>query len=68
MEDLVNATMARDGRGRAAAEAVWLEEVPVGRFGDPKDFGAIVATLASRHGSFITGAAIALDGGKSRAY
>lgn len=68
MEDLVNATMTRDGLSRADAEAVWLDEVPVQRFGDPRDFGAVVATLASRYGSFITGTAIALDGGKSRAY
>ena len=68
MEDLVAASMQRDGLSRADAEALWLNEVPAGKFGDPADFGAMVATLASSRGSFITGTAIALDGGKSRAY
>jgi 3-oxoacyl-[acyl-carrier protein] reductase len=53
---------------RAAAEALWLDEVPARKFGDPRDFGAVVATLASDRAGFITGTAIALDGGKSRAY
>jgi len=68
MEDLIRASMEHHGIGRAAAEALWLDEVPAGRFGDPRDFGAIVATLASERAGFITGTAIALDGGKSRAY
>lgn len=68
MTDLVSATEARDGQGRAAAESVWLEEVPVGHFGRPEDFGAMVAMLASERSGFTTGVAIALDGGKSRAY
>jgi 3-oxoacyl-[acyl-carrier protein] reductase len=68
MDDLVNATMERDRLDRAAAEKVWLEEVPLGKFGRPEDFGAMVAMLASERSGFTTGAAIPLDGGKSRAY
>ena len=68
MEDLIQASMERDGLDRAAAEAVWLNEVPAGRFGDPDDFGAMVAMLSSERAGFVTGTAIALDGGKSRAY
>ena len=65
---LVQSSMDREGLSRADAEKLWLAEVPTGKFGDPKDFGAIVATLASERAGFITGTAIALDGGKSRAY
>ena len=68
MEDLIRASMERHGIDRAAAEALWLDEVPVGKFGDPGDFGAMVAMLASERAGFVTGTAIALDGGKSRAY
>lgn len=68
MEYLVQSSMRIDNLSRAEAEAVWLDEVPVKKFGDPADFGAIVATLASERAGFITGTAIALDGGKSRAY
>lgn len=68
MEYLVTSSMERDQLSRAEAEKLWLEEVPVGKFGDPEDFGAMVAFLSSQRGGFITGTAIALDGGKSRAY
>lgn len=68
MEYLVQSSMRIDGLDRAQAEAVWLAEVPAKRFGDPNDFGAMVAMLSSERAGFITGAAIALDGGKSRAY
>lgn len=68
MEYLIQSSMKLDGLDRKAAEALWLQEVPTGKFGDPNDFGAMVAMLASERAGFITGTAIALDGGKSRAY
>jgi 3-oxoacyl-[acyl-carrier protein] reductase len=68
MEYLVTSSMDRDQLSRDDAEKLWLADVPVGKFGDPEDFGAMVAFLSSQHGGFITGTAIALDGGKSRAY
>ncbi|HZA75240.1 MAG TPA: SDR family oxidoreductase [Acidimicrobiales bacterium] len=37
--------------------------VPVGRVGDPDDFGAAVAFLCSEHARFITGTALSIDGG-----
>jgi 3-oxoacyl-[acyl-carrier protein] reductase len=37
--------------------------IPVGRFGDPDEFGALCAFLASAHGGFITGQNILIDGG-----
>ena len=68
MEDLIAASMEREKVDRATAEAIWLKEVPLEMFGDPADFGAMVALLCSPRGRFTTGTAIALDGGKSRAY
>lgn len=68
MEDLITASMQQRGLDRQAAEKLWYAEVPMGRFGDPADFGALVAVLASERASFLTGASIAVDGGKSRAY
>jgi 3-oxoacyl-[acyl-carrier protein] reductase len=38
-------------------------KVPLGRVGDPRDLGALVAFLASERASYITGALIPLDGG-----
>ncbi|WP_127143568.1 SDR family oxidoreductase [Pelagibacterium montanilacus] len=68
MEYLVNSSVEQQGLSRADAEKLWLNEVPVGKFGDPADFGAFVALLSSERAGFVTGTAIALDGGKSRAY
>ena len=66
--DLIEATKARRGLGKAEAEQVWLQEVPLARAGLPRDFGDLVAVLASEVASFVTGQAIAVDGCKSRAY
>lgn len=40
-----------------------IESVPVQRLGDPKEYGYLVAFLASEYASFLTGASIPLDGG-----
>ena len=40
-----------------------LAAIPVGRYGDPDEFGAAVAFLASRQASYITGSMIRIDGG-----
>jgi len=40
--------------------------VPMGRVGDPADFGTVVAFLCSEHARFITGAALPIDGGATR--
>jgi 3-oxoacyl-[acyl-carrier protein] reductase len=68
MMDLVNATVSERNISQSEAEAVWLNEVPLGRMGRAEDFGKLVAVLVSNTASFVTGAAFAVDGGKSRAY
>jgi len=39
------------------------EQVPVKRIGDPKEYGYLVAFLASDKAAFITGTNIPIDGG-----
>ena len=41
-------------------------QIPLKRTGDPKEFAALVAFMASERASFLTGAAIPLDGGAAR--
>ncbi|MBT8269510.1 MAG: SDR family oxidoreductase [Bacteroidia bacterium] len=38
-------------------------EVPMGRFGEPEEFAAAVAFLASERASYITGVSLPIDGG-----
>jgi 3-oxoacyl-[acyl-carrier protein] reductase len=43
-----------------------LAEIPLGRWGTPKEFGDVVCFLTSERASYITGAVIPVDGGLSR--
>ena len=44
-----------------------LKAIPAGRLGEPAEFGALVAFLASEKAGFVTGQAIRVDGGAGRA-
>ena len=44
----------------------WTDDIPLGRMGDPDNFGRVVAFLSSEPASFINGAAVMVDGGTSR--
>jgi 3-oxoacyl-[acyl-carrier protein] reductase len=68
MVNLIEATQKEKGMSREDAEAVWLDEVPLRRMGRAEDFGKLAAILVSDAASYVTGAALAVDGGKSRAY
>ncbi|TMI83165.1 MAG: SDR family oxidoreductase [Bacillati bacterium ANGP1] len=41
--------------------------IPLGRYGDPREFAAMAVFLASDHASYITGTTILIDGGATRA-
>jgi 3-oxoacyl-[acyl-carrier protein] reductase len=55
--------------GTTPAEFIgrWEKEIPMGRIGEPREFGAAAAFLASERASYITGQSIAVDGGWIRA-
>jgi 3-oxoacyl-[acyl-carrier protein] reductase len=40
-----------------------LKTIPARRFGSPDEFGAVCAFLCSRHGGYITGQNVLVDGG-----
>lgn len=46
--------------------ADWAAPIPLGRVGDPMELGDVVAFLSSERASFVTGAALAVDGGRTR--
>jgi 3-oxoacyl-[acyl-carrier protein] reductase len=43
-----------------------VENIPIGRFGRPEEFGAAAAFLASQQASYITGVTLLIDGGLFR--
>ncbi|HEY1872850.1 MAG TPA: SDR family oxidoreductase [Steroidobacteraceae bacterium] len=61
-------------QAQALREGIALEEVqrrsrasiPVGRYGDPAEFAAVVSFLASARASYVTGSVVRVDGGLIR--
>ncbi len=49
-----------------AARAAALSTIPLGRYGDPEEFGRVAAFLLSPAASFVSGAMVPVDGGMSR--
>ncbi len=44
-----------------------LKQIPLGRYGDPKEYGDAATFLASQNASFITGTVMRVDGGQIQA-
>jgi 3-oxoacyl-[acyl-carrier protein] reductase len=51
------------GTSSADEVAIWEKQIPMARLGEPREFGAMVAFLASDRASYTTGASIPVDGG-----
>jgi 3-oxoacyl-[acyl-carrier protein] reductase len=49
-----------------AARAAALRTIPLGRYGDPAEFGRVAAFLLSPAASFVSGAMVPVDGGMLR--
>jgi len=53
----------REGRSVEQVEAESLASIPMGRLGDPAEYGAVVAFLAGRQAAYVTGSIVRVDGG-----
>lgn len=53
----------REGRSVENVSAESIAAIPVGRYGDPEEYGATAAFLASMQAAYITGSVIRVDGG-----
>ncbi|KAF5695081.1 gluconate 5-dehydrogenase [Fusarium denticulatum] len=58
-------TILNEGDGLADHRAIWAKRTPFGRMGNPEELTGAVILLASKAGSYITGADILVDGGIS---
>jgi 3-oxoacyl-[acyl-carrier protein] reductase len=53
----------REGRSVEEVSAESTASIPVGRYGEPQEYGDMVTFLASPRASYITGSTIRIDGG-----
>lgn len=63
LDELAESISASRGVSVDEARAGWEREIPMGRLGDPREFAALAAFLASERASYITGTSIQVDGG-----
>jgi 3-oxoacyl-[acyl-carrier protein] reductase len=63
LEDLAGLVAERKDLPHDRRFEAWNGEIPMGRIGEPREFAALVAFLASERASYITGQSIAVDGG-----
>lgn len=60
----IDANARRQGISREQARADLVKAIPVGRFGDPAEFGEVCAFLCSRQAAFVVGQNVLIDGGR----
>jgi 3-oxoacyl-[acyl-carrier protein] reductase len=63
LEDLAKMMAGKQGISAEEFRGKWEKEIPMGRLGEPREFAALVAFLASERASYITGTSIQVDGG-----
>jgi len=63
VEQLAEAKAAQEGLAPRDIVARFEQEIPMRRLGEPEEFAALAAFLASTRASYITGQSIAVDGG-----
>jgi 3-oxoacyl-[acyl-carrier protein] reductase len=61
--ELAEHLAAADGTTPDAVVRRWEAEIPMRRIGEPREFAALAAFLASERANYITGQSIAVDGG-----
>ena len=60
---LDEARAKREGKSVEQVAAESAAAIPMGRYGDPEEYGDVVAFLASARASYVTGSVVRVDGG-----
>jgi 3-oxoacyl-[acyl-carrier protein] reductase len=66
IEQIIDTTMRRTGRGREDVVGTMEAEIPMRRFGKPQEIASAVAFLCSPAAAYITGINLPVDGGRTR--
>ena len=66
LDELAQKQREATDRSVEEVEAAWAEQNALKRLGEPEEFAAAVAFLASRPAAYITGVALPVDGGRSK--
>lgn len=66
LEELADDIQDETGKSYAEVEAEWAEQNALPRIGEPHEFAATVAFLASKRAGYVTGVALPVDGGRSK--
>lgn len=66
LDDLAGMMAKRTGATPEEVFAGWKKLIPAGRLGQPEEFAAVVAFLASEKASYVNGVSLAIDGGTTR--
>lgn len=67
LDSLINSTAKKKNITIEKAAEEMASDIPLKRFGKPAEFGAVAAFLASPAASYVNGASIPVDGGRSGA-
>lgn len=64
--DLVEVQAKERGTSLAEEKAARARDIPLGRLGEPRELGEVIAFLASDRASYVTGTTVSVDGGVVR--
>jgi len=65
LTELKETLSKQKGISQEDVEKAWLSTVPEGRLAEPSELGKVVAFLSSPASSFVRGASIPVDGGRT---
>ncbi len=63
LKELSARVAATSGQTEKQIEQTWVDQIPVGRLGEPEEIADAIVWLASERASFVTGQTLLVDGG-----